>query len=79
MQSIHCRRKIQALHEYVYVHTQATGLFVFTATSGILSWEAKSLLRKLKFRQKLSFDLVVFLKALKGLLATKLQNIRQEK
>lgn len=72
MQSIQCRRKIQALHEYTRAHTQAVGLFVFTAKSGLLSWEAKSLLGKLKFRQKLSFDLTVFLKALKGLLATKL-------
>lgn len=50
---------------HVYAPTQAVGLFVFIAKSS-LSWEVKSLLRKLKFRQKLSFDLKSLLKALKG-------------
>lgn len=78
IQSIHCRKKIQALHEYIHAHIQAIDLSDFTAKSGGLSQEfAKNLLRKLKFRQKLSFDLMVFLNALKELLATKFQNNRQ--
>lgn len=68
IQSIHCRKKIQKLHEYIHAHIQAIGLSVFTAKSGDLFQKfVKNLLRKLKFRQKLSFDLNGLFKGIKGI------------